>query len=89
MSLINSKLCKFQIKYAIFFSIISGNTICVGDKNVSSILDACLHTAAQIRMVYIIPCTSSKSYYQLILIYNFEQKYFTTCFGGAKLLCTV
>ena len=27
MSLINSKLCKVEINYAIFFSIISGNTI--------------------------------------------------------------
>ena len=27
MSLINSKLCKFEIDYAIFFSIISRNTI--------------------------------------------------------------
>ena len=27
MSLINSKLCKFEINYAIFFSVISGNTI--------------------------------------------------------------
>ena len=27
MSLINSKLCKFEMNYAIFFSIISGNTI--------------------------------------------------------------
>ena len=27
MSLIYSKLCKFEINYAIFFSIISGNTI--------------------------------------------------------------
>ena len=27
MSLINSKLCKFEIDYAIFFSIIYGNTI--------------------------------------------------------------
>ena len=27
MSLINSMLCKFEINYAIFFSIISGNTI--------------------------------------------------------------
>ena len=27
MSLINSKLCKFDMNYAIFFSIISGNTV--------------------------------------------------------------
>ena len=28
----------------------------------------------------------SKSYYELILIYNFEQKYYTTCSSGAKLI---
>ena len=28
MSLINSKLCKFEINYALFFSIISGKTVC-------------------------------------------------------------
>ena len=31
MSLINSKLCKLEINYALFFSIISGNTIIVGE----------------------------------------------------------
>ena len=37
-------------------------------------------------MVYVIPCTFSKSYYELILIlYNFEEKYYTTCSGGATL----
>ena len=50
-----------------------------------SLLDACLQTTAQKRMVYAIPCTFSKSYYELILIYNFEQKYDTTYSGGAKL----
>ena len=28
MSLINSRLCKVEINYAIFFSMISGNIIC-------------------------------------------------------------
>ena len=36
-------------------------------------------------MVYVIPCTLFKSYYELILIYNFEQKYYTSRSGGAKL----
>ena len=51
----------------------------------TSFLDACLHTTAQKRMVKVVPCTFSKSYYELILIYNIEQKYFTTCSAGAKL----
>ena len=58
--------------------------VSVSDKNVTSLLDTCLHTTAQKRMVYVIPCTFSKSYYELILIYNFEQKYYTTCSGGAN-----
>ena len=33
-----------------------------GDENVTSILDACLHSAALIRMVYFRHCTFSKSY---------------------------
>ena len=33
-------------------------------------------------MVYVISCTFSKSYYELILIYSFEQKYCATCSGG-------
>ena len=48
-------------------------------------IDACLHTAAQKWMVYVIPCTFWKLYYEFILIYNFEQKYHTTCSVGAKL----
>ena len=36
-------------------------------------------------MAYVIPCTFSKSYYELRLIYNFEKKYYTTYSGGAKL----
>ena len=59
--------------------------VSVRDKNLTSLLDACLHITAQKRMVYVLPCTFSKSYYELILIYNFEQKYYTTCSGGAKL----
>ena len=55
------------------------------DKNVTSLIDTCLHTAAQKQIVYVKPCTFSKSYYELILIYKFEQKYYTTCSGGAKL----
>ena len=39
---------------------------------------------AQKRMVYVIPCTFSKSYYELILIDNFEQKYYMTCSVGDK-----
>ena len=37
-------------------------------------------------MINFKPCTfsKSKSYYQLILIYNFEKNYYTTCSGGAK-----
>ena len=52
-----------------------------------SLLDVCLHTIAQKRVVYVILCTFSKSYmyYELILIYNFEQKYYTTSSVGAKL----
>ena len=34
--------------------------ISVSDKNVTSLLDRCFHTAAQIRMLYFTPCTSSK-----------------------------
>ena len=37
-------------------------------------------------MVNVIPCTLSKSYYELILIYNFEEKYYTTCSDGAKFI---
>ena len=51
--------------------------------NNTSLWDACVHTTAKKRMVYVIPCTYS--YYELILIYNFEQKYYTTCSGCAKL----
>ena len=44
--------------------------VSVSDKNVTSLLDACLHATAQKRMVYVIPCTFSKSYYEPILIHN-------------------
>ena len=43
--------------------------VSVSDLHVTSLLDACLHTAAQQRMVNVIPCTLSKSYYELIFIY--------------------
>ena len=40
MSLINSKLCKLELNHAIFFSIISGNTIYLkGRKKSSTIPD--------------------------------------------------
>ena len=63
--------------------------VSVGDKNVKSLLDAFQHIAARIRLVYFIPGTFSKSKYQLILICNFEKKYYTTCPGGAKRFCSV
>ena len=36
-------------------------------------------------MVYFIHCTFANLYHQLILIYDFETKYYTTCSDGSKL----
>ena len=58
-------------------------------KNVTSLTCVSLDTTAQIQMVYFIACTFSKSYYQLILISNFEKKYYMTCPVVLNFLCSV
>ena len=60
--------------------ILISNTKIYVINNITLLLDAYLHDAAKIRMVNLIPCTSLKSYNPLILIYNFEKKFYT-CSG--------
>ena len=57
----------------------------VNDRHVTSLLDACLHTTSQKRIVYVIPYVFPNLHYELILINNFEQKYYMTYSSYAKL----
>ena len=60
--------------------------VSVSEKNVTSLLDTCLHTATQILMVNFIACIFAKSYHQPILINNFEKSTsITRHVGVAKL----
>ena len=60
-----------------------------GDKIVTSLLDTRFHTDAHIRMVYFIPCTYWKSYYQHIFGIKFWTELLQHVLVVLNFLCTV